>query len=819
MLSFLAPHASEHTPRCMTADVAARARAPHAWAIGRTDAEESSVEHSRARGQTTTGFQVANRSAQTCCIQTSSPSTFATSSRLRPQYSEIWAFFHRQPRRSYSTADDDYLVEEDEENAILAAPSGLPALGTEQLMQLMNPEFRALRRFAYLVNTQDHQFAPGMQALLERAGTFPLLDEFLQQDAWWIKKFAYINALYDVRLPLELRTSQLEVNASTEQAVKLLFSRGRGVPAIRQTWIDLMREHYSYEGKRNVWCEMMLWLLHHDHDAVLPTLEAIGRGSKAPTYVVADILEHFMSNHLQHTEPGQGTLPSRFIPTLLLLLEQKPYLARALSQKFLHLTLIHSSLQEGTTIWNRLRAHGFRPSWFTYYHIAYFFGRHGEYEMALEILQKPIALGAPPTHWAFMSTCAQVLRSSVTKADAYHASSRVLSKFIEMGISLNVPLYTVLMHNAVDHGDVQAALNMFDIMQSKGIEPNDYTYTVLLKLLKGGDDPNAFRAIVRQAGQALPTLQRPRVVATDLVHCIYLMRFEPARSDHAFADLAQTYHEYFDPSPLVRLGVPAQYFGNPNAPIRMGMTPGPPAIGILFTAYLELISRNNPEVVVHLYRIFRHRIDDVSDTVISELREVNYFYNAFLLAMGQNASTLHLMPEVLRQMTDKRIHREPLTTVHTWDILINAFMRHNQPEAAARVKQAMGTYGQEPNEVAWNSLVKGYARLQDVDGVLNTIRDMQLRKFVLGDDSLRLMGRIKEGDRLRKGLRDVDAMKRRQEAEEQDYLVPDDYQVSDDYQEDPSDKQKIGEEIREEIEKEEEEEGDRRPTDTDKSSR
>ncbi|GME26812.1 hypothetical protein GTA08_BOTSDO00258 [Neofusicoccum parvum] len=345
-----------------------------------------------------------------------------------------------------------------------------------------------------------------------------------------------------------------------------------------------------------------------------------------------------------------------------------------------------------------------------------------------------------------------------------------------MGVPLNIYLYTIVMHNAVDHGDTRTALNVFQLLRAKDIEPNDYTYSVLLKGLKDGQNLEALQELIKEAGQALPKLERPHIVATDIIHCIYLNHFEPNPTNRTFADLAQTYHEYFDPSPLVKLGVPAQFFGNSEAPNRMGIIPSSPPIGIILSAYLELISKNSPEEVVRLYRIFRHQIEHSGDPALSELRGLNHYYNAFLLAMGQNASTLRLMPEILRQMTDQRVHSVPLTSEHTWDILVNAFMRHNQPEAARRVMQTMSAYDQKPNEVTWNSLVKGYGRLQDVDNVLATIRDMQLQKVQLGAFSLRVLGRMKEGDKLSKGLREIEEARRRHAEEEQDYLVPEDYQ-------------------------------------------
>ncbi|KAL1639752.1 hypothetical protein SLS58_007650 [Diplodia intermedia] len=712
-----------------------------------------------------------------------SPKPLAPAS-SRPQCPRSRPFFRRPESRSYSTSEEDYLVEEDDEKAILQGiPSdGLP-LEDAQLYALMNPEFRYLRRVAFLFTSQGATPTEDVKQLLKRAAALPPLDELPQQDVWWIKKFAQLNAVHDARLPVDLRTSRLEINAFTEQAVKQLLSRGRDAVSIGHAWISSMRSNYCPEGKRNIWCEMMLWLLYNDQGAVLPALEATSRGRKAPDYVVADILEQFISNHFQQAEHDQLQIPPDLLSTLARLLGQNSFLGHALSQKFVYLTLAHCSLEQGTTFWDLLQAARFRASWHTLYQIAYFFGRHGEYNKALEVLRKPIELGAPPTHPAFLATCAQILRNSVAKAEAYSATTQILSDLVSMGVSFNIYLYTVTMHNAVDCGDLQSAFTVYRLMQENGVEPNDYTYTVLLKGLKDNAAPELLRSVMRDAERSLPNLQRPQIVATDILHCVYLHHFEPACTTATFANLARTYCEYFNPSALIKLGVPAQFFGgSAEATDRTGMKSPPAALGIMLTAYLKLVSQHNPEEVVRLYRVFHGQTQHSGDHGLATLGQSDYFFNSFLLALGQNAETLPMVPEVLWQMSDPRLHSKPITSKYTWDILVNAFMRHNRPEAAERVLDVMSKHGQQPNDVTWNSLVRWYARRKDVDRVLDTIRRMQIQRVNLSVTSLRTLGRLPESDRLSRGLQELDDLRRRpphkQANEEQDYLVPDDYQES-----------------------------------------
>ncbi|OJD34972.1 pentatricopeptide repeat protein [Diplodia corticola] len=785
VLPFLAPRAfkralpPQHMRRWMTAAVASNHHRPGPPRTARFASASDGEE----------------RLCRQCAIDRGSPSSHAPPQRIprqpfatfasralfapsppRPRCHRAWISSRRPETRFYSTSEEDYLVEEDEERAVLEGTQsdGLP-LEDAQFYTLMNAEFRELRRLDFLITLQGVTPTEDVERLLKRAAAWPLLDGFPQQDVWWIKKFAQLNAIHDVRLPVDLRTSRLEVNAFTEQAVKKLLCLGRDAASIRQAWASSMRMDYSPEGKRNIWCEMMLWLLDNDQGAVLPTLEATGRGRKAPDYVIADILEQFMSNHLQGAESGELRMPSGFLSVLAILLKQRPFLGHTLSQKLVHLTLAHSSLEQGTMFWDLLQAARFRASWHTLYQVAYFFGKHGEYNKALAILRRPIELGAPPTHPAFLATCAQILRNSAAKAEAYSATAKILSELVGMGVSFNIYLYTVTMHNAVDHGDLQSALTVYRLMQHNGVEPNDYTYTVLLKGLKDNAAPELLQSVMRDAERSLPKLERPRIVATDILHCVYLQHCEPACTEVTFADLARIYRGYFNPSALIKLGVPTRFFGDPKATERTGMKPPPAAIGIMLAAYLKLVSAYDPEEVGRLYRVFYDQIEHSGDHGLAPLGQTDYFFNAFILALGQNASTLPMIPEVLWRMSDSRLLAKPLTSKYTWDILVNAFMRHNQPEAAERVLEIMDKYGQQPNDVTWNSFVRWYARRKDVERVLDTIRRMQLQRVELSVMSLRALGRLKDRDKLAKGLRELDELRHRQADEEADYLVPDDY--------------------------------------------
>jgi pentatricopeptide repeat protein len=64
-------------------------------------------------------------------------------------------------------------------------------------------------------------------------------------------------------------------------------------------------------------------------------------------------------------------------------------------------------------------------------------------------------------------------------------------------------------------------------------------------------------------------------------------------------------------------------------------------------------------------------------------------------------------------------------TVHTWSILLKAFMDHNQPRAAEKVLAMMQSRGITPNQVTWNTLLTGYARQQDVVSTVHALERLE----------------------------------------------------------------------------------------------
>ncbi|KAK7545469.1 hypothetical protein IWX49DRAFT_588622 [Phyllosticta citricarpa] len=625
-------------------------------------------------------------------------------------------------------------------------------------------------RALYIINTADQPYesSEALGNLLEQAKRLKPLDQLPFLDRWWIQVSAQFAAKWDKRLPSELKKSRLNVNASTEQTVKCLLRDGQHYEAIQKVWIDEIRSRLSAEAKRLVFCECLLWFLGKKIDLSLNYIQALGRGHKAMSYIIADAFEFLADRYFELQEP----LPQRFYEVLMNCLTTSPRLSTALSQKLVFLVLRSASLKQAQNFWHTCRSLAFRPAAPTCIGAAHRFASLGDHETAMKLLKDSIRLGMRTDSTAFTNVARSILRRSVVKSNDYSAGLYTLQVLADLNMKIDSHLITIHIHNAMEAGDVRSALRFYDRMREAKMDINDYTYTIILSGLKraASQDVAAMRVVLVHAIDALPTLERPHYVATEILHYTYLQRFKFQTMDDgqkfmianrkAFSAVVQTYCEYFDPEPLRYFGVPEEFLASPPPEIPMETTP--PPIRLTIGAFLHHVAYTSPDDLPRMFDSFVDKLRRGDNGRMVELVATNHIYNAFLMALCENESTLGKIPDVLVHMVDKEIHQIPMTSVHTWNILITGFMRHKHTAAVRRVLKIMDDLGEEPNEVTWNSLVQGWLRNEEVEMAIEAMKKMERNNMVVNDKSLREIAFSRQGSKITEAMNEDD----------EDYLVP-----------------------------------------------
>ncbi|KAK5200521.1 hypothetical protein LTR16_005870, partial [Cryomyces antarcticus] len=453
------------------------------------------------------------------------------------------------------------------------------------------------------------------------------------------------------------------------------------------------------------------------------------------------------------------------------LIQRKSETAPPITQRTIYLLLLRCREEQAGLLHRTLVSNGVYLHWNTLLHFASSFAKTGYYDSALDVLNDA-ALRAyyneqgkvDVNSQAFLSVCATVLRRSAAEEGGYHSSSRIIATLMEMGVQLNVQLYSIVILNAVEAGDFNTAFRIFDLLKANKVEPNHFTYAILLKGWRDSRDPEALHVIIEDAKGTLGD-RIDAVLATEILHCLYLHHKDHNPSSY-FAILLQAYREFFDLRTLARLGiVSADYSATFSQPGRSKkMEPLPATLGIMLVSELQSPTGDREEKERELHRLYANFRQSVEQgyPAIGVLAETDHTYNAFLMAFGRHVRLLSHLPQIVRDMTlplppTARVRTHGKTTrpiqpcqptVQTFSILMESFAYHDQVVAAEKVLELMQQRGVEPNQVTWNTLITGYARTQDIEGTVHAMKRMEMQKLDVDQWTLEGVGKIRDREAL-----------------------------------------------------------------------
>jgi pentatricopeptide repeat protein len=102
-----------------------------------------------------------------------------------------------------------------------------------------------------------------------------------------------------------------------------------------------------------------------------------------------------------------------------------------------------------------------------------------------------------------------------------------------------------------------------------------------------------------------------------------------------------------------------------------------------------------------------------------------------LFSTEQPSDTVQAHPISVTSVTTSQRGLYPKPDVYTWSVLLKAFMDHGQPRAAEKVLAMMKDRGVWPNQVTWNKLIIGYARMQDMSMTVDSVNRLHKGGFDL----------------------------------------------------------------------------------------
>ncbi|KAF2479927.1 hypothetical protein BDY17DRAFT_312850 [Neohortaea acidophila] len=301
-----------------------------------------------------------------------------------------------------------------------------------------------------------------------------------------------------------------------------------------------------------------------------------------------------------------------------------------------------------------------------------------------------------------------------------------------MGMKPNIQICNIIMLNAIEAGDRSTALSVYRSLVQRELKPDEFTFAILLKACKMNiDDAELLNQIIRDAIESV-NLRKAEVVAFEILYCLILHHTKHNRRT-ALATVTDACAQLFDLQPLEKLGLPIPKRQQQQSDRIMPLWP--PAANLLITMSIEhvLSSQSDVEAVAALYVRWRELVD-AGDPCLSHLATDDYTANIFLMAFIKHSNGLLHASRVIRDMQRPLPPSARVTqckpTVQSWSIFLHGFTRHGKPKLAEQILAYMRGQGIEPNHVTWSTLLTGYARAQDEEGVLEGLRQVHESGFV-----------------------------------------------------------------------------------------
>lgn len=522
------------------------------------------------------------------------------------------------------------------------------------------------------------------------------------------------------------------------------------ISKLKRIWANI-----GWEKKRSTWPIVMHWALSYYPERALAILSAtlMNIHYTPPPYAVADSLDYLACVFLEDVSQPDPVQVQRLRRVVSFHIEWSYYQTekyRGVTQRTIYLLAKHCRGLQQLRLYETVQKCNTFLHTNTLLHLMESFVDAGELVKAMEILRRIVKSGADLKLLQIQMGCGRLLRGSSELEDSHRLSyrirSNILAEMLELGVPPSLMMYNVVMLNAVEAGQMDFAYRIYGMIKASKFEPDSYTYSILLKGIKHGMDELFVSKLFQRAKDAGLLSQSPYLVG-QLLYITYLYR--PKVKDFpAFDELVPIYEQYMDSQPLKDLGFLRDRTDVTSQSQVELIQPTPPVLGIMITAYL--MQHRESDHIPALYARY-HELVEAGHILVAPLAQTDYTANVFVKTLGHRRENLPLCTTIFEHMLKAPASptvKYAAPTVQTWSILLAAFMDHRQANAGEKIMAMMRHRGIKPNQVAWNTLLGGYAGMQDVEGTIGAMRRMENAGFVVEEETMEALGRLVDRNQL-----------------------------------------------------------------------
>jgi pentatricopeptide repeat protein len=394
----------------------------------------------------------------------------------------------------------------------------------------------------------------------------------------------------------------------------------------------------------------------------------------------------------------------------------------------------------------------------TILHYANTFAKGGDIPSALKCLHELKGMNNS-VGWEAVSdrerlrwTCALLLRKSMSKNQEYTETPSIVAELVRLGIKMDVLLYNVVMHNAMDAGDYATAFKVYNALAGNELKADKHTYSILLHGCASQSDPALFSQFAQHCADRAEESRDPWL-ATDYLYYLYTCHRDSTDDMHSLALLQQAYLRFFTAGPLELIGskltsdrMRSALNGSPGTSSILTnatkLTPPPVALYIMLQAGIRSALGSRPQLMLELYQRFRFLVQEESDPSLTELAKRPTIWNAFLLAFCRKQQFASAS-RVIKDMTNG----SPQPNIHSWNIFMQTFFKTDQVAAAERVFELLRSRGVQPDQYTYGVLLRGYAKAQHIERIGEIMQHVDAEQE-MDPDLLNSLSRVVERKKL-----------------------------------------------------------------------
>ena len=504
-----------------------------------------------------------------------------------------------------------------------------------------------------------------------------------------------------------------------------------------------------------MWRNVMLWCLKYSrrHGLMLLLATLKGRKIRPPRYVVSDCL-NFLARHFLFAVSNPNTLAldaiwlltCKFIDGASNQEQNFP-----VPQHLVYLVIKNSDDARVLSFYGLLGLNRALLDVNTMLHFLDRFMDMGRINLSMNLLgtiaTTNFDLRADQVQWG----CVKLLRARFDTPEEYTARSNILTRILEMGIRPSVVMLNAILLNAGEGGDFANAWQMYVLAKENALIPDTNTYGVLLKGAILSGDLSKLGIVIREIQKNGEALQDIGLVGY-VLNAIGL-----SSPGDEFGSMLDFYKQHCDLRPLQELSLCGEETKAPPGANCHGIWPNSYILNIMIMAYVRL--HQGSSGLINNYNLYYLHVQE-NHPLIAPLAQTDLVANCFILAFGRYLRTLQHCITVIRHMLefsspniatfDTVPYAAP--TVRTWSLLVSAYFRHRQPRAAEKVLDMMHERGIRGDSVTWNTLVRDYADMRDVDAAVDAVKKMVAAGFEVDAYTVKSLEKLSVWDNLGKAL-------------------------------------------------------------------